>query len=127
MMKQVIGSGAERRVYPRYAVNLPAEFSELAAFLTKKASYQVCILMDVSFGGARIRSMTRYNSGCKIVLRAKFYAAAGKLDLQGRIVRVVEQSDGWCEYGIAFDGLSEVQKLDLKRELAFIARVKLVS
>lgn len=121
MREKNVDFGAERRVYARYAVRVCAELAEAVA---APFSYKVCVVTDVSFGGAGVRSMSRFETGRKITLRAKLHGSGGNIELPGRIVRAVDAGDGWYEYGVMFENLEGAQTRRLMEGLECVARMK---
>lgn len=115
---------SERRLSPRYTVNMPAEFFGLAGAVSKSLFSHVCVLVDVSATGARIRSTTKYKVNGRVTLSVSLYDKAGRIDLRGRVLRVTKLPSGWYEYGIRFEHLSDQQISKLTQDLAYIARVK---
>ena len=81
-------------------------------------------MTDVSLGGAGVRSMSRFETGRKITLRAKLHGSGGSIELPGRIVRAVDAGDGWYEYGVMFENLEAAQARRLLEGLECVARMK---
>lgn len=113
----------ENRLTPRYVLDQRAEFLDVSSFAANLV-YQVCVLVDISLGGVKIRSQTKYKSGHFLNLRASLCDCRNKIVLRGKILRAVPLSDGWYEYGVSFDGLSDCQQRALRNGLECIARCK---
>ena len=119
----MIFAGVERRLHPRQVIERHAEFIDLEG-LAVKLCYHVCVLVDISLCGARVRSRTKYTENENMELKLELYDSAKKIHVRGRISRVNPLPDGWYEYGVAFGELPESKKHALSNDLAYVARCK---
>ena len=117
------GNNVKDRLSPRYLINRSAELLDMNN-LASKLSYHVCMLVDISSGGAKIRSCREYTPGQMLTVRAGLYDGHKHIQLRGRIVRVDGLPSGWREYGVRFEGLSDSHKEALEQGLACVVRCR---
>lgn len=113
----------ERRAYPRFMVRPFAELVDMDG-LTAKLMYQVCMLVDISLGGAKIMSSVEYPVGHMLKLVVALCDSRSKVKLTGEIVRVRQHESGEYEYGVKFVSLSDDQRQALAHGIECIARCK---
>ena len=91
-----------------------------------KLMQQVCMLENVSLGGAKIVSKAHYPVGSQISLWAELYESHKHIKLEGEISRVNTLTTGDYEYGVKFHELSDEQRDAMSQGLACVARCKAV-
>ena len=100
----------ERRESHRYRIQHPA-----------KLCFQICILKDISLGGARVQSIWDYPEGKQLLLQAEPLDEKHRLSITGVIVRKRKLSDTWHEYGLKFQPISSYQKESLQQNVMAVA------
>ena len=115
-----------QRNSPRFFVNRPAAISdksvlEFAGPSRFKPELDMCVLVDISMDGARVRSSRKYAMEEALKLRVELYERAGKISFMSQVVRVVELPDGQFEYGLLFEALPASKRQYLAEDLRHLA------
>lgn len=86
------------------------------------AQGEKCILLNISIGGASIRSEKRYHKGDKFLLKAKLLEDRPSSVVYCEVLRVVEKDVDQYEYGCRFLELTEAGQEALARDIAAIVK-----
>ncbi len=98
----------EKRRYQRYAAN---DDRDTIAHAEIKVEGELVELVDFSVGGLCVLSKKPFSSGIKCI--SVQFKDCGKIELNGRIVRVKEEKNMW-RIGIDF---TETYKMDTLRKV----------
>lgn len=112
---------ANDRAFFRLETNLDATatmFSGLAM------GEKPCRLLNISVGGARVRSEYRYYKGDKFLLKVRLLEDMPESALFSEVVRVIEKEDAKFEYGCRFLGLTEANQEQITRNIFAAQRQK---
>ncbi|RKJ40936.1 PilZ domain-containing protein [Acutalibacter sp. 1XD8-33] len=92
------------RAFFRLSVDLDASLTAFGGF---SAGEIPCRLLNISVGGAGVRSKERYQEGDKLLLKSRLRESAPESVMYCQVLRVEEKEDGQFEYGCQFLGLTE--------------------
>lgn len=83
-----------------------------------------CKLLNISVGGASIRSESRYHTGDKFLLKVQLLADRPTSIIFSQVVRVTEKEDGKFEYGCQFLELTEEDQEKITQNIFAVQRQK---
>ena len=105
---------AHQRQYTRYVINRQAEVLHGTG---KQMLSQVCTLIDISMGGAKIESNFEYPMDKVIKLRVELYDKSGPITFDAQVIRVKPLDHARIEYGLLFAELTSSQRTYLTEDL----------
>lgn len=109
------------RAFFRLETDLPATatmFSGLAM------GEKPCRLLNISVGGACVRSEYRYHEGDKFLLKVKLLEGRPESAMFSEVVRVMEREGGKLEYGCRFLELTENDQEKITQNIFAVQRQK---
>lgn len=83
-----------------------------------------CKLLNISIGGAGVKSESRYHEGDKFLLKVRLLEDRPESAMYSQILRVIEKDDGKFEYGCRFLELSEDDQQQLTQNIFTVQRQK---
>lgn len=83
-----------------------------------------CKLLNISIGGASIRSEYRYHEGDKFLLKVRLLEERPESAMFAQIVRVVEKEEGTFEYGCQFLELTDADQGQITQNIFAVQRQK---
>lgn len=83
-----------------------------------------CKLLNISIGGAYIRSESRYHDGDKFLLKVRLLEERPESAMFAQIVRVIEKGDTGFEYGCRFLELTEADQEQITQNIFAVQRQK---
>lgn len=83
-----------------------------------------CKLLNISIGGAFIRSESRYHDGDKFLLKVKLLEDRPESAMFAQIVRVIEKDGAGFEYGCRFLELTEADQKQITQNIFAVQRQK---
>lgn len=83
-----------------------------------------CKLLNISIGGASIRSEYRYHEGDKFLLKVRLLEERPESAMFAQIVRVVEKEEGTFEYGCQFLELTDADQGQITQNIFGVQRQK---
>ena len=83
-----------------------------------------CKLLNISIGGASIRSEYRYHEGDKFLLKVRLLEDRPESAMFAQIVRVVEKEEGTFEYGCQFLELTDADQGQITQNIFAVQRQK---
>ncbi len=83
-----------------------------------------CKLLNISIGGAYIRSETQYYEGDKFLLKVRLLEGRPESVMFSQVVRVIEKEDGGFEYGCQFLELTEADQDRITQNIFAVQRQK---
>lgn len=109
------------RAFFRLSTNLDAT---LTAFGKFSAGDTPCKLLNISVGGAGVRTQEAFSLGDKLLLKARLLAEAPESVIFCQVLRVEEKEGGQFEYGCQFLGLTEEDQEKITRNIFAAQRQK---
>lgn len=109
------------RAFFRLTVNLDAS---LTAFRGVSAGEAPCRVLNISVGGAGIRSKERYSEGDKLLLKVRLLEDTPESVLYCQVLRVDEKEDNQFEYGCQFLGMTEEGREQITQNIFAVQRQK---
>ena len=83
-----------------------------------------CRLLNISVGGASIRSECRYHQGDKFLLKVKLLEDRPVSAIFSQVVRIIEKEGGKFEYGCQFLELTEEDQEKITQNIFAVQRQK---
>lgn len=83
-----------------------------------------CKLLNISIGGAYIRSEFRYHDGDKFLLKVRLLEERPESAMFTQVVRVIEKGDAGFEYGCRFLELTEADQEQITQNIFAVQRQK---
>ena len=83
-----------------------------------------CKLLNISIGGACIRSKSRYHEGDKFLLKVRLLAERPESAMFSQVMRVIEKDGDEFEYGCQFLELTEADQEQITRNIFAAQRQK---
>lgn len=83
-----------------------------------------CRLLNISIGGARIRSESRYHEGDKFLLKVRLLEERPESAMFAEVMRAIEKDDDGYEYGCRFLELSEADQDQITQNIFAAQRQK---
>ena len=106
-----------KRAHTRYVINRKAEIVHVAG---KSQVSQVCDLIDISMGGAKIESNVEYPMDKVLRLRVELYDKSGPISFDAQVIRVKPLDHARIEYGLLFAELTSAQRKYLSEDLQVV-------
>lgn len=110
------------RAFFRLDTNIDASAVMFGGLATGEAP---CTLLNISVGGARIASKSRYHEGDKFLLKVRLLADRPESAMYSQVVRVIEKDGGGFEYGCRFLELTEADQEQITQNIFAAQRQKL--
>ena len=83
-----------------------------------------CKLLNISIGGACIRSETRYHGGDKFLLKVRLLEDRPESAIFTQVVRIIEKDDAGFEYGCRFLELTDADQEQITQNIFAVQRQK---
>lgn len=83
-----------------------------------------CRLLNISIGGACIRSESKYHDGDKFLLKVRLLAGRPESVMFSQVVRVIKKDDAGFEYGCRFLELTEADQEQITKNIFAAQREK---
>lgn len=83
-----------------------------------------CTLLNISIGGAYLRSAQRYHQGDKFLLKVRLLEDRPESAMFAEVVRVIEPERGGFEYGCRFLELTEADQEQITQNIFAVQREK---
>ena len=102
------------RAFFRMGISIPGR---LVIMGRADAQAEECRLLNISVGGAGVRSVHRYYEGDKFLLKVRLLEDRPESVMFSQVVRVIEKEDGTFEYGCRFLELTEDDESQITRNI----------
>ena len=109
------------RAFFRLATNLDAA---AVMFRGLEMGEKPCKLLNISIGGACIRSECRYHEGDKFLLKVRLLADRPESVMFSQIMRVIEKGGAGFEYGLRFLELTDADQEQITQNIFAAQRQK---
>lgn len=110
------------RAFFRLSTNIDASVTMFSGIMAGEKS---CKLLNISVGGARITSKSRYHEGDKFLLKVRLLEDRPESAMYSQVVRVLEQEGGKTEYGCRFLELTEEDQEKITQNIFAAQRQKM--
>ena len=110
------------RAFFRLETNLDASATMFSGL---EMGEKPCKLLNISVGGARITSKSRYHEGDKFLLKVRLLEDRPESAMYSQVVRVLEQEGGKTEYGCRFLELTEEDQEKITQNIFAAQRQKM--
>lgn len=110
------------RAFFRLETNLDASATMFSGL---EMGEKPCKLLNISVGGARITSKSRYHEGDKFLLKVRLLEDRPESAMFSQVVRVLEQEGGKTEYGCRFLELTEEDQEKITQNIFAAQRQKM--
>ena len=118
----VVNRVGNDRAFFRLDTDLDAHITK---FSGRNAGEAPCRLLNISVGGARITSKSRYHEGDKFLLKVRLLEDRPESAMYSQVVRVLEQEGGKTEYGCRFLELTEEDQEKITQNIFAAQRQKM--
>ena len=121
MEELTISKVGNDRAFFRLETNLDATATMFSGL---ELGEKPCRLLNISVGGASIRSECRYHQGDKFLLKVKLLEDRPVSAIFSQVVRIIEKEGGKFEYGCQFLELTEEDQEKITQNIFAVQRQK---
>lgn len=117
---KVLRAGNDRAFF-RLDTNLDATATMFSGL---EMGEKPCKLLNISIGGACIRSESKYHEGDKFLLKVRLLAERPESAMYSQVIRVIKKDNAGFEYGCRFLELTEADQEQITQNIFAVQRQK---